>query len=255
MPRPQPDSTGRTRVLRTAAGGVEVEVVRSTRRRRTVSAYREGDRTIVLVPARMTAADEQHWVDTMVARLAAKDTRRPPSDADLLRRAEQLSRRHLGGRARPASVRWVGNMRSRWGSATPADRTIRLSDRLREMPDWVVDYVLVHELAHLLVADHSERFWALVAAYPRAEVARGYLLGVVNARAADPEDEAVDDLAGQDAADALAGHDAAEPLAAVIDLTEGAAGRHPGPGQSRATARPGAAGSPSAGSPTAATLW
>jgi hypothetical protein len=149
----------------------------------------------------------------MVARLLAKDARRRPSDTALARRAARLSERHLDGRAQPVSVRWVGNMRSRWGSATPADRTIRLSDRLQSMPEWVVDYVLVHELAHLLVADHSPRFWALVARYPRAELARGYLLGVA---AGDPAgdagrndlDDGVDDDASDDIDDAAC---AAEP--------------------------------------------
>lgn len=178
VPQPPISRAGRTTALRTTSDGAPVEVVRSARRRRTVSAYREGERTIVLLPARMSAADEQHWIDTMVARLRAKDLRRRPSDADLERRAARLSERHLDGRARPSSVRWVANMRTRWGSATPVDRTIRLSDRLHTMPDWVVDYVLVHELAHLLVPDHSPRFWAHVARYPRAELARGYLLGV-----------------------------------------------------------------------------
>jgi hypothetical protein len=159
----------------------DVEVRRSARRRRTVSAYRDGDRTIVLLPARMSAAEEAHWVETMLARLAAKDARRPAGDDELRRRALLLSRRHLDGRARPRSVRWVTNQHARWGSCTPAEGTIRLSHRLRELPDWVVDYVLVHELAHLLVPDHSAAFWDLVGRYPLAERARGYLLGVAAA--------------------------------------------------------------------------
>jgi predicted metal-dependent hydrolase len=161
-----------------AADGSTVEVVRSARRRRTVSAYRDGDRTVVLLPARTSAADELRWVDTMVARLAKQDARRKPSDDGLRARAESLSERHFAGRAKPASIRWVGTMQSRWGSCTPADGSIRISDRLRGVPLWVLDYVLVHELAHLLVPDHSAQFWDLVSAYPRAELARGYLLGV-----------------------------------------------------------------------------
>jgi predicted metal-dependent hydrolase len=162
-------------------GGARVEVRRSARRRRTVSAYRDGDRTVVLLPARLSAAEEAHWVRTMLDRLAAKDARRPAGDDELRRRALALSRRHLDGAARPASVRWVTNQNGRWGSCTPLDATIRLSHRLRELPDWVVDYVLVHELAHLLVPDHSAAFWAHVARYPLAERARGYLLGVAAA--------------------------------------------------------------------------
>jgi predicted metal-dependent hydrolase len=159
-----------------------VEVRRSARRRRTVSAYRDGERTVVLLPARMSRAEEQRWVDVMLERLAAQERRRAGrasrSDAELAARAAELSRQYLGGEARPSSVRWVSNQACRWGSCTPADATIRLSDRLRTMPSWVVDYVLVHELAHLLEAGHGPRFTRLVDRYPKAERARGYLLGV-----------------------------------------------------------------------------
>lgn len=156
----------------------QVEVRRSTRRRRTVSAYREGDRTVVLVPARMSKAEEQRWVTLMLERLDRQDARRRPSDAQLLARAEELCARYLDGRARPTSVRWVANQANRWGSCTPADGTIRLSSRLKGMPEWVLDYVLLHELAHLLVPGHGPDFWAYVARFPRIERARGYLEGV-----------------------------------------------------------------------------
>lgn len=155
-----------------------VDVRRSARRRRTVSAYRDGDRTVVLIPARMTRAQEREWVGVMLERLARQDARARPSDADLLARAEHLSGRWLEGRARPRSVRWVTNQGSRWGSCTPADASIRLSTRLQGMPPWVVDYVLVHELAHLLVPGHGPAFWAEVERFPRTERARGYLEGV-----------------------------------------------------------------------------
>lgn len=166
-----------------------VEVRRSPRRRRTVSAYRDGDRTIVLLPARMSRADEQRWVDVMLERLAAQERRRSGkasrNDDELGRRAAELSARHLRGRATPTSVRWVGNQAARWGSCTPADGTIRLSDRMKTMPAWVIDYVLLHELAHLIEIGHGPRFQALVAGYPKAELARGYLLGFSDAAGVD----------------------------------------------------------------------
>lgn len=170
-----------------------VEVRRSARRRRTVSAYRDGDRTVVLIPARFSKAEERRWVAEMLARLQARDLRRVrgprSSDAALLLRARQLAETVLDGRPDPVSVRWVSNMASRWGSCTPTDGTIRISARLREMPGWVLDYVLVHELAHLLVPGHGEDFWDLVGAYPRAERARGYLEGVAAAAHLDMSDE------------------------------------------------------------------
>jgi predicted metal-dependent hydrolase len=155
-----------------------VEVRRSARRRRTVSAYRDGDRTIVLIPGRMSRAEERRWVDVMLKRLDGREQRRRPSDEALVTRARQLSERYLQGRAVPDSVRWVSNQVARWGSCTPFDRSIRLSDRLQAFPDWVIDYVLVHELVHLIEATHSDRFWSLVSAYPKAERARGFLEGV-----------------------------------------------------------------------------
>jgi predicted metal-dependent hydrolase len=154
-----------------------VEVRRSARRRRTVSAYREGDRIVVLIPARMSRAQEAEWVEAMVARVEQAEARRRPSDDELVTRAARLSRAWLEGRAEPLSVRWVDNQRTRWGSCTPADRSIRLSRRLQGMPDWVVDYVLVHELAHLIEAGHNDRFWGWVGRYPHADRARAWLDG------------------------------------------------------------------------------
>ncbi|WP_407699160.1 M48 metallopeptidase family protein [Streptomyces alkaliterrae] len=179
------------------AGAPEVEVRRSSRRRRTVSAYREGGRTIVLLPARMSAAEERRWVGVMLDKLAAQEDRRRPGDEELARRAERLSGRYLEGRARPSSVRWVTNQNTRWGSCTPAEGSIRLSHRLRGMPAYVVDYVLLHELAHLLVPGHGPDFWRLVARYDRTERARGFLEGVVAAdRLPQPAGEAADDREG-----------------------------------------------------------
>lgn len=158
-----------------------VEVVRSTRRRRTISAERVGERIVVHVPARMSRAEEAEWVARMVRRVLAGERRRHRGDDDLLARALALSTRYLGGAAVPASVRWVDNQQQRWGSCTPADRTIRLSRRLATMPDYVVDYVLLHELAHLVEPGHGPAFAALMAAYEQLDRAEGFLDGVTHA--------------------------------------------------------------------------
>ncbi|HEY3007393.1 MAG TPA: M48 family metallopeptidase [Micromonosporaceae bacterium] len=158
-----------------------VEVRRSQRRRRTVSAYRDGERVVVLIPDQFSRAEETEWVDRMLARLAAREQRAGRSDDELLARARRLTSRYLAEHAAvavPVRVRWVTNQGGRWGSCTPADRTIRISHRIQDMPDWVIDYVLLHELCHLVVPSHSARFWRLVGRYPKAERARGYLEGV-----------------------------------------------------------------------------
>jgi predicted metal-dependent hydrolase len=145
-----------------------------------VSAYRDGERVVVLIPAQFSGAEEREWVDRMVARLAARE-RRGHTDEALGERARRLAERYLPGHpaaAQPSSVKWVRNQNGRWGSCTPADRSIRISERIQTFPDWVIDYVILHELCHLVVANHNAQFWALVARYPKAERARGYLEGI-----------------------------------------------------------------------------
>lgn len=143
---------------------------------------------VVSIPAHFSAAQERHWVERMVAKLEAKTARqgRMPRTASgdrafdnaLMGRAAELSAAYLGGRAVPVSVKWVSNQNSRWGSCTPSRRTIRLSNQLQGMPGWVVDYVLLHELAHLLVSSHGPAFWAELAGYPQLEQAKAFLNGV-----------------------------------------------------------------------------
>ncbi len=173
----------------------QVEIRRSRKRVRTVTAWREGDRTIVAIPARFTRAQEREWVRRMLTRLAAQERRRRPSDDELMSRATDLSTKYLGGRAVPTTVRWSTNQGRRWGSCTPSDGTIRISDRVRGMPRWVLDYVLLHELAHLLHAGHGPEFWAELDAYPRTLRARGFLEGYAYAaeRGAQPSPGESDD--------------------------------------------------------------
>jgi predicted metal-dependent hydrolase len=187
-----------------------VEVRRSARRRRTVSAYRDGDRTVVLIPARMSAAEEQRWVAVMLEKLAAQESRRMPGDDELAARAERLSEQYLNGRAAPDTVRWVTNQNSRWGSCTPSEGSIRLSHRLQGMPEYVIDYVLLHELAHLLVPGHGRAFWKLLESYPRTERARGFLEGVVAADRLPYPSSSRDERDGRDIGDVRDGREAHE---------------------------------------------
>lgn len=158
----------------------EIEVRRSARRRRTVSARREGERTIVMVPASMSRQEEQRVVAELVAKLDARETRRAvaQSDESLALRAAELAGRYVPEAPAPSSVRWVTNQNSRWGSCTPAHGTIRLSHRLQAMPQHVIDAVLVHEITHLVVSGHGPRFDAVAGRYPRMAEAMGFLDGV-----------------------------------------------------------------------------
>lgn len=150
-----------------------VEIVRSARRKRTVEARIVNGTIRVHVPARMKQSD----VDRYTAELVARLQRAEASDRiDLVARATVLARRYK--LPVPTSIRFVENQRSQWGSCTPATREIRLSSRLTQFPSWVLDYVIVHELAHLVEFHHNARFHVLVDRFPKAERARGFLLGV-----------------------------------------------------------------------------
>jgi predicted metal-dependent hydrolase len=111
------------------------------------------------------------------------------SDEALEQRARWLNRQYFDGKLRWNSIRWVTNQNQRFGSCTPSQGTIRISHRLGKMPQWVQDYVIVHELAHLLEANHGPHFWALVNRYPLTERARGYLM----ATGLEPMEEDADD--------------------------------------------------------------
>ena len=119
----------------------------------------------------MPDAQLRRHVETLVARL---ERRQLAAEIDVEARAAALSAQL--GLPRPQSIRWVENQGSRWGSCSPADGAVRISARLAPFPRWVVDYVIVHELAHLAEAGHGPRFWALVGRYPKAERARGFLM-------------------------------------------------------------------------------
>ncbi|MCC9195952.1 M48 family metallopeptidase [Arthrobacter sp. zg-Y820] len=173
MPSPVPSVT---------STGIPIEVRRSAKRRRTVNAAFRDGKAVISIPGHFTKAQEAEWVRRMVTRLEQRAAPVPPSNpqaqaGELAGRAAELSRRYLNGAAQPVSVRWVTNQNSRWGSATPARGTIRLSDKLQGMPAWVVDYVLLHELAHLIEASHSAAFWRLLESYPYTETAKAYLQG------------------------------------------------------------------------------
>jgi predicted metal-dependent hydrolase len=154
-----------------------VEVRRSARRKRTVAARLEGGNLIVFLPARMSQAEEAVWVERMRRRLESRERRRHQnSSGELERRAQEMNKRYFGGKLKWSSLTYVGNQNSRYGSCTVGTGAIRLSESLLDMPGWVRDYVLVHELAHLIVPNHSPKFWALVERYPLTERARGYLI-------------------------------------------------------------------------------
>jgi predicted metal-dependent hydrolase len=152
---------------------LEVEVIRSPRRRKTAQARLVGSTVEIRIPARCSSSEEGELVEHFRSKF---ERSRTSGAVDLVRRAAALVAAYR--LPQPTSIRWVSNQRYRWGSCTSSEGSIRLSDRMAGFPPWVIDYVIVHELAHLVEDNHSDAFWELVDAYPLAERARGYLLAM-----------------------------------------------------------------------------
>ncbi len=168
-----------------------VAFVRHPRARRYVVRVREDGTVRVTIPrwgsrreAEAFADTQRAWIDRQLSRVAReRPAARPvhsPGDIRKLRaQAEQTLRPRLlelaaehGLTVSKVSIR---NQRWRWGSCSRGGR-IALNWRLAEMPVWVRDYVIIHELMHLKRMDHSPAFWKLVAqACPAYQDARAWL--------------------------------------------------------------------------------
>jgi len=170
------EAFGELVAFKQAPAAAAVEIIRSTRRRRTSSAAARDDGVIVVrVPAHLGEEEERRVVASLVARVTGQDrARRIGGDDALQARADALADAWLDG-VRATSVVWSARMLRTWGSCRSSDGTIRISTRLATMPSYVVDAVLVHELAHLQEPNHGRRFRALEARYPQAERAQGFL--------------------------------------------------------------------------------
>ena len=76
-------------------------------------------------------------------------------------------------------VQWVTTQESRWGSYSSGTHTIRLNAALRQMPRWVLEAVVAHELTHVFHLDHGPNFWKLLRSVdPEVDRADAFLAGV-----------------------------------------------------------------------------
>ncbi len=155
----------------------EIVVIRSTRRKKSISAYRQGGRIVISIPARLSKADERAIVPEMIAKIRDQEASKTLGEAQLAARIDQLLTELAPEiTVRPASVLWRP-MRERWGSCTSVDRSIRISDRLKLAPEYALDYVLFHEAIHLQHFDHGEAFTEVLNRFEDSELASAYLDG------------------------------------------------------------------------------
>jgi predicted metal-dependent hydrolase len=157
----------------------QITIIRSKRRKKTIQTKYGDGRLWIYFPAGMSTKDEQKWIDRMIERNERWQQKRAlkKSDSWLQQHAQELNKKYFDG-ALNFSVMFVTNQKSRFGSCTSIDKTIRISERVKTMPSWVQDYIIIHELTHLLHPDHSKKFWSKVNQYKYAERAKGYLIAV-----------------------------------------------------------------------------
>jgi len=156
---------------------MEIQITRSLRRRKTVSARMKNGVMQVSAPANIS----EERLRVIVERFRKKFERKSKiaelrGKEDLAEIAAKLNRRYFNGRILVNSIKYVTNQKSRFGSCNCRRGTIRISHRLSAMPSWVRDYVIIHEMAHILEPNHGKSFYDLVSVYPLAERSRGFLL-------------------------------------------------------------------------------
>lgn len=152
-----------------------VEIRRSRKRKRTISAAREGNKTILNVPFRMSLKDIEELARDLINKIDKQDPRAHLSDNELLERSKELSAKYLFSKVEAKSVTWSTRLTSTWGICTPIHAEIKITSRLRGMPQYVLDYVLLHELVHLVINDHGKEFDSFMKTFEFKEKAEGYL--------------------------------------------------------------------------------
>jgi len=157
---------------------INTEIKRSKRRRCTVEAKFVKDKLLIYLPASMNESDEKKWIGKMINwGERYKNRKELNNNNQLLERSKKLNKKYFNENLE-FSIKFVTNQRNRFGSCTIRTKSIRISDRLAKMPQWVQDYVIIHELAHILYPNHSNKFWEKVNQYKYAERARGYLMAM-----------------------------------------------------------------------------
>lgn len=158
---------------------MDIEIKRSRRRRKTVEIRLKGEKIEVLAPSDISERELEVYITKFKSRVEKRSSR---DTSQLEQRASYLNKKYFGGSISWRSITYSDRMEKRYGSCTPSTGEIRISSRLKQMPRWVEDYVIVHELAHMIEPNHGARFRSLLNKYPLAERARGFLMAMDRCR-------------------------------------------------------------------------
>ena len=156
----------------------DVKIIRSTKRKKTIQARMVNGKLWIYLPDNMAKAEEQKWIEQMSKKFDKRKQKQKLNGRETLqKRAQQLNKQYFNGDL-DFNIKYVTNQTSKFGSCTPQTKMIRVSDRIATMPQWVKDYVIIHELAHLIHPNHSKKFWEKVYQFKYTERAKGYLIAV-----------------------------------------------------------------------------
>ena len=156
---------------------MEVKIIRSQNRKKTIQARMIGETLEVHLPLGLHSEKERKIIEEMKEKIEKKKQKKQINKDDYpVQRFNELNKEYFYGKLKVNSIQFVTNQKRVNGSCTPNKGTIRLSHKLLEMPKWVLDYVIMHEMTHLVHPDHSREFWNKVAEYKLTERARGFLM-------------------------------------------------------------------------------
>jgi predicted metal-dependent hydrolase len=167
-------------------------VVEADTRLRSTARWILRNQTVTLrVPRSMSHKQIEEIIADIGPRIARQRKRaRRQIDVDLMERAAEINRTYFGGELSWHSIRWVSNMQHRLGSFTTGGATdgdIRISERIRQWPTYVIDYILAHEICHRKFPNHNPEFWEYLGRYPFAQKALGFIEGIAFADGVEPD--------------------------------------------------------------------
>lgn len=155
-----------------------IQIIHSSKRKKTVQSKIVENVLRIYLPENLTNNEEEKWIKTMIEKNSAKRLHKEINSEKMLKkRANELNKKFFKNRL-DFDIKFVSNQTSKFGSCTPKNRVIRISDKIASIPQWVQDYVIIHELAHLVHPNHSKKFWNVVNKYKYVERAKGYLIAI-----------------------------------------------------------------------------
>jgi len=156
---------------------MEIEIKRSRKRKRTVSAKVLGNVIQISAPQNIPEEQLEEIISSLKKRIEKQiEKRNLASDKNLGKIVQDLNRKYFDGKIEVKSIEYSTNQDKIFGSCSSHEKRICISHRLSKMPTWVRDYVIVHEMAHIIEPNHGNAFWQIISRYPLAERARGFLI-------------------------------------------------------------------------------